>query len=334
MKKSRVIIPALAMIAFSVAASITGAVAWFTASRTASIDAGTYTVVKTSAELEYKLTRGAGTTVNQAGDTVSVSGVLTDGSLDHDSSIIYTPAADGRSLLPAENAKRAIALTEEVSGETQYKAYSDYESLLERGSTVARQDNPSKTIYTAVTFELEFTVTFGEVAGDIGLFLDNTEELVNNVLVKKSHFEVDGTPKTAKGFRMAFLPHEAAGNARVFADLQDEKVDENTLIKHIGGSNPDSSFSAGGSAYGTNEVIDKNYKAALPTASTARATALARPDCLGVFTFTASSRVTLSYTVVAWFEGTDPEIVNRATADEYQSVGAYLSFEGVDLAAA
>ena len=225
MKKSRVIIPALAMIAFSVAASITGAVAWFTASRTASIDAGTYTVVKTSAELEYKLTRGAGTTVNQAGDTVSVSGVLTDGSLDHDSSIIYTPAADGRSLLPANNDKRAIALTEEVSGETQYKAYSDYESLLERGSTVARQDNPSKTIYTAVTFELEFTVTFGEVAGDIGLFLDNTEELVNNVLVKKSHFEVDGTPKTAKGFRMAFLPHEAAGNAKIFADLQDEKVD-------------------------------------------------------------------------------------------------------------
>ena len=60
MKKSRIIIPALAMIAFSVAASIAGTVAWFTASRTAQINAGTYAVVKTSAELKCVLSNGVG----------------------------------------------------------------------------------------------------------------------------------------------------------------------------------------------------------------------------------------------------------------------------------
>ena len=37
MKKSRIIVPALAMLTLSVAASVTGTVAWFTASRTASM---------------------------------------------------------------------------------------------------------------------------------------------------------------------------------------------------------------------------------------------------------------------------------------------------------
>ena len=44
--------------------------------------------------------------------------------------------------------------------------------------------------------------------------------------------------------------------------------------------------------------------------------------------------VTLNYTVVAWFEGTDPEIINRTLEAEYQAVTAYLVFDAVKLNAA
>lgn len=329
MKKSRIIIPALAMIAFSVAASITGAVAWFTASRTAQINAGTYAVVKTSANLDVELAPGAHTTVS--GSTVSVGGVLTDGSFDHVNKKVYTPAADGKSLLSDTNGPIAISVT----GDT----YTDSSDALLRGTT-----STSDNIYTAVTFDLTFTVSFGSVSGDIGLYLDNT--------VGKSNFAVSPTAaaKTAQGFRMAFVPigtNATAGYTRVFADLQEENetypapTTENPsatanrrAISYIGGEAPATAFSQGGLEYASNVLIDANYDDELPTSSTARATAIARPDCLGVFTFNSGSQVTLSYRVVCWFEGTDPEIVNRDLASEYQSVVATLDFEAIDLAAA
>ena len=61
MKKSKIIVPALAIIAFSTAASIAGSVAWFTASRTVSISGGEYSVVKLTSDLKCTLTAGVGT---------------------------------------------------------------------------------------------------------------------------------------------------------------------------------------------------------------------------------------------------------------------------------
>ena len=354
MKKSRIIIPALALIAFSVAASVTGAVAWFTASRTASISAGTYAVVKTSSNLECHTYSGAGTTADDDKDIITVGGVLTDGSFDHENKIIYAPNEKGDGLLPVGNAKRAVALTTTSEQTTTWNTPASYVANLNRGSTTVTVDQSSvtKTIYTAVTFDISFTINFGAVSGDIGLYLDNTlandpDDTSNSpAQIGKSHFKVsDGSAAlTAKGFRMAFVGHEAASgstaNTRVFADLQDEKVSsgtpavETTVVKYIGGSNPDSAFTQKGLAYGNDVVIDKNYEAALPTSTSTRSEAINRKDCFGVFGFQASTRVTLTYTVVAWFEGTDPEIVNRDLASEYQSVIARLNFEAIDLPAA
>ena len=59
MKKSKVIIPALALMAFSVAASITGTVAWFTANRVATVTAGSFAVVNTTTDLSVTGNRGS-----------------------------------------------------------------------------------------------------------------------------------------------------------------------------------------------------------------------------------------------------------------------------------
>ena len=74
MKKTRILIPAMAMIAFSTAASIAGSVAWFTANRQTSVNAGTYAVVKTTANLECEVTGVLGTTAEN--NVVTVTDVL------------------------------------------------------------------------------------------------------------------------------------------------------------------------------------------------------------------------------------------------------------------
>ncbi|MGN1278011.1 MAG: hypothetical protein ACI4UG_00855, partial [Candidatus Onthovivens sp.] len=58
MKKSRIIVPALAMLTLSVAASVTGTVAWFTASRTASMSLSNLAALNTSGDLSLVLEKG------------------------------------------------------------------------------------------------------------------------------------------------------------------------------------------------------------------------------------------------------------------------------------
>ena len=315
MKKSKIIIPALALLAFSTAASVTGAVAWFTANRTATINAGSYSVVKTNANLEFALAAGVGTSVSS--NTVTFNGKLTDGSVDHVDHMVYTPDSFGTG--------HAAAPKDEINLDGTYPASGtgSLADLLSRGQT---DDTTPVTIYTAATFDITFTVTFGQVPGDIGLYLDNT--------TGKSKFVVDGNPEptavTATGFRMAFLPKAASTNGRetVFADLQTA-----ANCHYIG--NKTQAMLPGTDYESTDyDLIDSAYSTALPTTSTTRADAIARPDYLGYFAFAADTPVTLSYTVVAWFEGTDPNVINRNIVDEYQTVISTLCFEAVNLNAA
>ncbi len=315
MKKSKIIIPALALLAFSTAASVTGAVAWFTANRTATIDAGTYTVVKTNANLEFELGDGIGTEVDSTDDhVINFNGLLTDGSVNHKTQKVYTPDSFGTGHAAAPKDEIDLNGTYPLSpgGET-------LEDLLTRGQT---DDSTPVTIYTAATFDITFTITFGQVPGDIGLYLDNT--------TGKSAFSVTGTPVTATGFRMAFLPKAASTNGRatVFADLQ------TAANCHYIAEVTDPMLPGTDYVSTDYDLIDSAYSTALPTTSTTRAAAIARPDYLGYFAFQADTPVTLSYTVVAWFEGTDPNVINRDLIAEYQTVVSTLCFEAVNLNAA
>ena len=317
MKKSRIIVPAMAMIAFSTAASIAGSVAWFTASRTATINAGTYAVVKTNADLAVTLSDGVGTTVtNGTTENPSFRGVdlgsnvLTDGSFNHLTGDIFAPDADGKTL---DNTK-----TVNVSelGTTEGAA-----------KLVRQTISETKKVYTAVTWKIAFDCSFPTGSGDYGLFLDTTS----------SSFAVTpaATPVTATGFRVGFYPDTVptsapagtAANKKVYADLQ-----ASGNCKYIAASTDTTLL---GTTYTASDLIASDTKAgALPTEETARAEAIGRNDCLGVFGYSELGTVRLSYTVVAWFEGTDPNVKNQATQDLYQSVIATLTFEAVKLKAA
>lgn len=320
MKKSRILVPALAMIAFSTAASVAGSVAWFTANRTASVNAGTYAVVKTTANLEVEVNEGLATTVTD--NVVSLGdNKLTDGSFNHKTGNIYQPNADGTDL-------------DSTNPEVAYND-SQIATKLERGTL----PSPSTgKVYTAATFELVFTIKYGSSAGNYGLFLDNT--------AGKTAFSVSGgaAALTAKGFRMGFYPSGTGENGRatVLADLQDNgtwdhdgdgaeasPTAEVNKIKYVAST---SNFAGTDYAAADYDLIDSAYNTALPSTAPTKAQAGARPDYLGYFAFAANSDVTLTLTVVCWFDGNDPEIRNRANETDYQSVAAQLNFEAIKLA--
>ena len=333
MKKTRILIPALAMIAFSTAASIAGSVAWFTASRTVNVNAGTYAVVKTSANLDCVATAGIGTTASVVSDIQTISlgnNVLTDGSFNQKAGTIYQPneAGDGIDTTVRDETK--------IKGEVTLAEAKETPALLERGQVTDGK------VYTAVTFHLQFTIKFGGASGDYGLFLDcyNNDSPAHT----GSTFTTTGTAYTAKGFRMAFYPTATSGEhgrATVFADLQDggtwnhDKDTETPEVNKIRYVASSSNFVGTDYAASDYDLINSVYNTQLPEGSViTEAQAQNRPDYLGYFAYAPNQSVNLNLDVVCWFEGTDPEIVNRSTADEYQSVAADLHFEAVKLKAA
>lgn len=329
MKKSRIIIPALAMIAFSMAASISGAVAWFTASRTAEIDAGTYAVVKTSSNLAVSLsdTGAIGASVTTDSGTshiIGVNGKLTDASFDHKTSEIYEPDNTG-TLVGTKTALASANATNMLRGNTP----DDPET-----TTV----DESEPIYSVVTWDMTFSVSFGSASGNIGLFLDLSK---SNFTPGSGNVET-GDADTSKGFRMAFVPqgtNSSSGNTRVFADLELASV-----CKYIHNgvvadptANPAvaaSTLASVATSYVSTDydLIDSSSNAGLASSYTASAAA-SMPNFFGTFAYSDEGPVELSYKVVCWFEGTDPNIVD-SVADHnvvFRDVVAHLAFEAINL---
>lgn len=330
MKKSRIIIPALAMIAFSMAASISGAVAWFTASRTAEIDAGTYAVVKTSSNLAVDLDDTAAIGASVTSDTasshiISVGGKLTDASFDHVNQVIYAPDNTG-TLVGQVTALGSANATNMLRGRTP--------------DDPNTEGDQSQAIYTAITWDMTFTITFGSASGNIGLFLD----LSNSSFTPDENAQapVTGDADTTKGFRMAFVPqgtNAANGNARVFADLETSSVCKYISGGHVADPNatPDpiaaSTLASCETAYtGTYALIDSQDNSGLASSYTASAAAT-MPNFFGTFAYSAGAQVSLSYKVVCWFEGTDPNIVDAVANHEvvFRDVTAHLAFEAINL---
>ena len=150
MKKSKVIIPALAVLVLSTAASVTGTVAWFTATRERTVTAGEFKVAKTGDNLEVVLGSGIGTSATPGNYAISLgSTILTDASFNH-------TVTTNNIINP--NGKRNLVQTAP-----------SLEAATNDDRLVLRDTNT----YSVATWTMSFSVSFGAVAGnDLGLFLD------------------------------------------------------------------------------------------------------------------------------------------------------------------
>lgn len=312
MKKSKVIIPALAAIAFSTIASVTGTVAWFTSQSSVSISTSSFKVSGLEGELSVTPTAGIGTTVSGADKSTSIStasGVeLTHGSFDHKTKKVYT--------------------YDQFSGATASYKHNAGAVLGEGMTEVDWKETQNGNKYNAVSWSLTFKYGSGtNGSGEAIYLLDKPVNLYFDIRstisnASSSTLIEEENKNPARGFRVAFINDEDSV-AKVWSPLQG--------VKCAPAKTADSCYVSGTSAttvYDTDEDGDLMWMgeqddttAALKYITGTEGTKN-RTDFIGQFNSTNKGIVTVKF--VAWFEGCDPNVEN--VTGQLPTVGTNMGF--------
>ena len=291
MKKSKLIVPAaLAVMLLSTAASVTGTVAWFTANRSVDITADNFEVVSTDGSLDYSIAAGNCTTVTQVNGKDKVS--VTSGKRLTDASVDLSTA--GAMTVYTDNARD--------DGE-QPTAFSTVASTYVVPST-------SDTVYYCATWTITFTYEFsgGPTSVDL-LFNCGGSVMTAGEQTKAAAHE--STMQAAKGFRIGMY---TSAKAIVFADL--EALAKCSYITATSGTT--GTYTAVTASGGN--LVDSTNTLALAEDGVAHSS---RGDFIGTITKGSGTTGSLTLNCVAWFEGTDENIINDA---EFKKMSATLKF--------
>ena len=288
MKKTKVVIPALGIIAFATAASITGTVAWFTASRSFTMTAGDFAVVSTKNNLVATLAEGIGTDYT-SGTQMDVAGSnrLTDASFNHKNHDFIEPDEDGHYMDDVYTLEDGLDTDFRRAGLVEAGVYSAFTWDITFKLNVSANnyrvglfldfsnDNSWAQRKGAINFALGHKIT----ANEVGTYYTNAELTANPTPFALNH-EIDSTEAstpyyradpidTGKGIRVAFVPKvipaTSIGYTKVWAPQQTsgnvKYIDETTIPE----------FSAA-SAYDAGTVVKKDgqfYKAKVAKAAEA-----------------------------------------------------------------
>ena len=360
----------MGLILLSTAASISGSVAWFTANRTAKFTAGNFAVVKTSENLVYDLTAFTDEN-NATLEPVVVSGELpneyitfnTDSALTHasfnpTSSKLYKAAGDGSTItgvytVSALNAPAPsdLIVTENGDGNVYAAATWNADFKLSYGAIeknvglyidwnntffskkVKLTENAIIPVGTKLYVDIKRTeataVTFTDNINDDD---KDTDHKVTAAEAAVDYYTVPA--KTGKGFRIALIPTNAdENNNAVTKVLAKNQTSANCMyLGDVAQNDPipdeDNYVEFGESktllSSGTSEALPEEGTQSLDDAKLSY-------SFLGNFPFSSGNEVTLSFMCVAWYEGTDPEIVNKTSADEYETMAVELAFSAITL---
>ena len=349
-RKSAIVIPALALMVLTAGASATGAVAWFTANRAATANASTFTAYDPNGALTITATPNSENGTSLATDSQvniqaqtgsssnSVKSVLRDASYDNVNQKLY------RAVMNDDTSSNTTP--------TRYSVVNKYDTGNVVATTTGQATAGAKVFY-ALSWDYTFKYNSINTNGS-ALFFDLT-----------SSFSDTGTSNTiAKGFRIAFHATEGnhytatGGTGSSTASESTTKVDSASLSYFTWTNNTDKATD--GSA--VNPATPTTYKEnqyvggedSSPSLQTYEANKLLSTDSsytkiddaakkstdlsntagwLGTFTSGESGVNQIKVHVVAWYEGTDDNVVdNNATSAE--SITATMKFYVRDLAAA
>lgn len=410
MKKSKIIVPALAVLLLSTAASVTGTVAWFTANRVFEMKAGQFAVVNTKNNLDAVVEGGIGT--DDSGSDIILAdnaNTLTDASFNPTTLVNDIVEPDDNGVNVDDLIPLATATESNLGRPQSAKIYSAYTwditfklSIASNANKVGLYLNFSegKTwAHKVAKFEEGHKITAGEAAVR---YYSNPECTANETSFAVDHVITAGeasptyyTPApldTGMGFRMAFVPKTvptgSVGYTKVWAPHQTAanshyiNVDSSAIPAFDAETAYDAAakVSYGGEYYRAKAAVAAGawnatqweaiplssvvgeYSSAVKTMSnnegtkeaadiaaglglmatgitegdpitTTHAYSLANNhNYLGYFGPTASGNVEMTYTVVAWYEGTDPKIVNT-NATVYETMTTALQFTTTTLTA-
>ena len=298
MKKSKIIIPALGILVLSTAASITGTVAWFTAQSTFDTEVGDFAVVRTNGDLECTMGEGLGTTLTGNSIATTTNYKLSDASFDHSAKYIIAPDRSGQFV----GRKTPLASANTTVGDA---------------NSIVRNVKNGVTALSAMTFTMTFSLDFGAADSNYALYFDASASSI----AKSNNAAIDNTD-TIHGFRMAFVGQTATyTTTKVWADQQ-----TSSNAKYVSNSLSVGNALAG-TAYASGSLMDSTYTNGIPATSQLKTAAAAETNYLGIFNFQANTTVELEFTVVCWFEGSDPTIVDTANDEtDFDAVTASLYF--------
>lgn len=299
MKKSKIIIPALGVILLTTAASVSGTVAWFRATRDVQVSMANFGLKDIDGSLKVTATNVIGTKATNGATTsveMEANNYLTDGSY---------------GLTNNTKAYRLDKSTGE--GFIEYDTTEKWKILTTTGS-------PAENYYVAVRFKLTFEYTFSGDNRDMNLYFD----------AKSSTLTGDGAAgakDSRYGFRVAL---ESASNGFVWsndnakADTEKYNTGSASKVFYVNGT-----ASTATAEFAANKVIHEldntfgDAKDCKDADSDSQANYAG--ELLGVISKGAGEATTgtLDVNVTAWFEGTDPNVVNET---ELAKMAAQMSF--------
>ena len=323
-KKSKIIVPALALITATTAASVTGTVAWFTAARTATVNATSFESKAQTSNLKVKTSTYVGTTdaTATAGATASigVDGVLTHGSYNANATgtgELYVADFGGDDgVITGYTSKGNVSEATTTDAAQTETAHSKWLAELAQDGVEG-----SKNIWYGVAWKMTFSVdNAGTLSTDTHLFFDPTA----------TTFTDNNKGQTIEGLRIAFFAgSDDSAELTVVGGLKtsteaEKHVKQSGTIKYTTTKKED------GSSITTSDANDfveafadgvyHKYGETVTKAVDADAKTLASHDChLGVIDKTNG----LTVTAVAWYEGEDSKVVSTSTMS---NVVASLSF--------
>lgn len=298
MKKSKILIPAFAVLALSVGASVTGTVAWFSANRAVSFSS-TFGVVDSEGALDIKVTPN-----DRTGTIVTSNNVTVDGKLTHGS---YNALKDASGSLYVANTSEPYE-----NGKFTIDSYADLGNIASTANSATGESTPSKwkagedangKIWYGVSWTAELSIKVSGIEGENFLFLDLNKTTAT------------GKGEVNKGFRIAVMGGDIDGaNALVLAN--------DDVNKHVSGTSKGDNktefgrFERFGSTY--TRVVDGTSKKTIKDDKGYIATFKKTND--------ADTEMKIALTFVAWYEGEDPAVASGANMDHIENITATLSF--------
>ena len=294
MKKSKIIVPALAVLLLSTAASISGTVAWFTASRTFATSVSQFGVGSIDGELKATVAAGIGTkqgandyTILFATGETPYPTILTDASYDSSAATVYTDQAE---------------YTEDHDGVNE----SSFVSLGTRTDEhLYAGTKGGNKYYYAVTWTITLKYEGAATSDSVHMLLDSAACTIS----------ASGGSNNAVGNGIRFN-FEVGGASKInFAPLRDDNYVASPESYDV------SNVASTSGIEHTQQLIAKDTSVTkLPDSKTA-AVAATHKEYLG----TVAPDTGLAVTVTCWLEGTDADVLS-ANLDAAMKIAGDLKF--------
>ena len=290
-KKSKIIVPALALITATTVASVTGTVAWFTASRVATASTSKFDAVALDSALNVVSVSGIGTTGSNAAsstNTVTVDGNLTHGSYDA-KAISTTESKNGHLYVANLNGDDTTAVVTSYTDLGTISSERTGEGTNTQHAWKAGEKD-GKSVWYGISWTLKFSQTNNNATNEDNYLLFDPSSTTFS--------QGDESGLTIKGLRVALMTSSkvlvVAGDglrthidSTTAATTELPTFDEGNFVKAGTTVNKINDYAVNGNDETGKSVADSKYT-------------------FGVIPATADS--TIDITCVAWFEGTDENV--------------------------